>query len=134
MLPGGAALTRSYVEQDLADLFDGEVRYARDAFDRLRLMDAFMAVRRGEAGAQLPALRDRRVRTGLLPGPAAGEPGADDQAGVFRSTISVTVPVPEPPCWGSRVVRGIPHADYAAYLDERALFVGQWAQAGSRPR
>ena len=64
VLLGGAALTRSYVEQDLAGLFDGEVRYARDAFEGLRLMDAFMAVKRGEAGAQLPALRERRVPPG----------------------------------------------------------------------
>jgi len=134
VLLGGAALTRSYVEQDLASLFDGEVRYARDAFDGLRLMDAFMAVKRGEAGAQLPALRDRRVRAVALPGPAAGEPGAGDQAGTIRSTISVTVPVPEPPYWGSRVVRGIPLADYAAYLDERALFVGQWGLKPARGR
>ena len=62
VLLGGAALTRSYVEQDLASLFDGEVRYARDAFEGLRLMDALMAVKRGEPGAALPALRERRVR------------------------------------------------------------------------
>src|SRR6266568_2746983 len=43
---GGAALTRGYVEQDLAELFEGDVRYARDAFEGLRLMDALMAVRR----------------------------------------------------------------------------------------
>ena len=40
VLLGGAALTRAYVEQDLAELYDGEVRYARDAFEGLRLMDA----------------------------------------------------------------------------------------------
>ena len=33
VLLGGAALTRSYVEQDLLEIFDGEVRYARDAFE-----------------------------------------------------------------------------------------------------
>ena len=64
VLLGGAALTRAYVEQDLACLFDGEVRYARDAFEGLRLMDAFMAVKRGEAGAQLPPMRERRVPPG----------------------------------------------------------------------
>src|SRR5439155_5271110 len=47
VLLGGAALTRAYVEQDLAQLFEGDVRYARDAFEGLRLMDALMAVRRG---------------------------------------------------------------------------------------
>ncbi len=41
-----------------------EVRYARDAFEGLRLMDAFMAVKRGEAGAELPPMRERRVATG----------------------------------------------------------------------
>ena len=41
---GGAALTRAYVEQDLASIFPGEVRYARDAFEGLRLMDAIMGV------------------------------------------------------------------------------------------
>ena len=55
VLLGGAALTRAYVEQDLAGLFDGEVRYARDAFEGLRLMDAFMAVKRGDAGAAAAA-------------------------------------------------------------------------------
>ena len=52
---GGAALTRAYVEQDLREVFAGEVRYARDAFEGLRLMDALMAVKRGEEGAALPA-------------------------------------------------------------------------------
>ena len=58
---GGAALTRAYVEQDLAGIYAGDVRYARDAFEGLRLMDAFMAVKRGEPGAELPALRTRKV-------------------------------------------------------------------------
>jgi len=134
VLLGGAALTRAYVEQDLAALFDGEVRYARDAFEGLRLMDALMAVKRGEAGAQLPALRQRRVRPAALPGPAAGEAGTGDQPGIIRSTVSVTVPVPEPPFWGSRVVKGIPLAEYAAFLDERALFLGQWGLKPARGR
>ena len=59
---GGAALTRAYVEQDLRAVYAGEVRYARDAFEGLRLMDALMAVKRGEEGAALPAPRERRVK------------------------------------------------------------------------
>ena len=43
-------------------MFAGEVRYARDAFEGLRLMDALMAVKRGEEGAALPAPRERRVK------------------------------------------------------------------------
>ena len=64
VLLGGAALTRAYVEQDLAALFEGQVRYARDAFEGLRLMDSFMAVKRGDAGAELPPLRGTRVKAG----------------------------------------------------------------------
>ena len=33
VLLGGAALTRAFVEHDLNDMFDGEVRYAKDAFE-----------------------------------------------------------------------------------------------------
>ncbi len=78
VLLGGAALTRAYVETDLAELFEGEVRYARDAFEGLRLMDAIMAVKRGAAGAALPPLRQRRVRaepSGPQAGPEAVPPG-----------------------------------------------------------
>ncbi|WP_088289785.1 methionine synthase [Kineosporia sp. A_224] len=126
---GGAALTRAYVENDLADLYDGEVRYARDAFEGLRLMDALVAVKRGVPGAELPALRPRRVRqrdVALLP----DTDGADD--GPRVSDVERGLPVPTPPFWGERVVKGIQLADYASYLDERATFVGQWGLKGAR--
>jgi len=129
VLLGGAALTRAYVEQDLAQLFDGEVRYARDAFEGLRLMDAFMAVKRGAAGAQLPPLRERRVRATAA---VATQDNADEPGRADRSDVSVEVPVPEPPFWGTRVVRGVPLADYADFLDERALFLGQWGLKPTR--
>ena len=47
VLLGGAALTRSYVENDLAEIYQGEVHYARDAFEGLRLMDQIMNAKRG---------------------------------------------------------------------------------------
>src|SRR5215469_7717531 len=76
VLLGGAALTRAYVEQDLAGLFEGEVRYARDAFEGLRLMDSAIAVKRGVPGAALPALRQRRVKPRAAAAGAAGAPAA----------------------------------------------------------
>lgn len=126
VLLGGAALTRAYVEQDLADLYRGEVRYARDAFEGLRLMDAFMAVKRGEDGASLPPLRARRVKTGAVLTRTAE---ADVPA---RSDVAADAPVPVPPFLGDRVVKGIPLADYAAFLDERATFMGQWGLKAAR--
>ncbi len=130
ILLGGAALTRAYVEQDLAALFDGEVRYARDAFEGLRLMDAVMAVRRGEEGARLPERRTRQVRRPSRGAPA-GEagPGPGDQT---RSDVALIDDIPEPPFWGTRVIKGVPLAEYAAYLDERATFMGQWGLKPSR--
>ena len=122
---GGAALTRAYVEQDLASMFPGEVRYARDAFEGLRLMDAIMAVKRGDEGAALPALRERRVantrtKTEELP------------LDTRRSDVASDNTIPNPPFFGSRVIKGIQLSDYAGMLDERALFVGQWGLKGNR--
>jgi 5-methyltetrahydrofolate--homocysteine methyltransferase len=133
VLLGGAALTRAYVEQDLAERFAGEVRYARDAFEGLHLMDAAMSVKRGVPGAALPALRQRRVRPRPVlevPDVPAGGPAAPGTAGA--RTVSADNPVPEPPFWGTRIVKGIPLAEYAAYLDERATFMGQWGLKPSR--
>jgi 5-methyltetrahydrofolate--homocysteine methyltransferase len=126
VLLGGAALTRAYVEQDLGALFDGEVRYARDAFEGLRLMDAVMAVKRGEAGAALPPVRERRVAAGarLQVTELAAMPA--------RSDVATDQDVPAPPFYGDRIVKGVPLADYAAFLDERATFMGQWGLKPAR--
>ena len=122
---GGAALTRAYVEQDLASMFPGEVRYARDAFEGLRLMDAIMAVKRGEEGAALPALRERRVANTRI---KTEELPVDTR----RSDVASDNSIPNPPFFGSRVIKGIQLSDYAGMLDERALFVGQWGLKGNR--
>ena len=122
---GGAALTRAYVEQDLAALFPGEVRYARDAFEGLRLMDSIMAVKRGEPGAALPALRERKVANTRVR-------SEDLPIDTRRSDVASDIDIPNPPFFGSRVVKGIQLSDYAGMLDERALFVGQWGLKGNR--
>ena len=122
---GGAALTRAYVEQDLASMFPGEVRYARDAFEGLRLMDAIMAVKRGDEGAALPPLRERRVANTRVKTEVA-------PIDTRRSDVAADNSIPNPPFFGSRVIKGIPLADYAGMLDERALFVGQWGLKGNR--
>jgi 5-methyltetrahydrofolate--homocysteine methyltransferase len=125
ILLGGAALTRAYVEQDLAERFGGEVRYARDAFEGLRLMDAAMAVKRGVPGATLPELRRRRVRP-------VRRADAEPVEVPARSDVSTTNTVPTPPFWGDRIVKGVALAEFSAYLDERATFMGQWGLKTSR--
>ncbi len=119
---GGAALTRSFVEQDLAEKFDGTVRYAKDAFEGLRLMDTFMAIKKGVPGAELPPLKKRVTN-----------PRNSDSNLVLdtrRSDVATNNQLPIPPFFGSRVIKGVALNDYSQMLDERALFLGQWGLKG----
>lgn len=121
---GGAALTRSYVEEDLSNIYPGTVRYAKDAFEGLKLMDAMIGMKRGVIGAELPALRERKTpRT---------RSGAPDVIDTVRSDVATDNKIPTPPFWGSRIVKGISLNDYLPMLDERALFMGQWGLKGAR--
>ena len=119
---GGAALTRSYVEQDLSEQFPGTVRYAKDAFEGLKLMDLLMGIKKGVAGVELPPLKPRRT--------TKRETGLAKEVDLVRSDVSELNPVPAAPFFGSKVVKGIALADYVQMLDERALFLGQWGLKG----
>jgi 5-methyltetrahydrofolate--homocysteine methyltransferase len=122
VLLGGAALTRSYVEHDLREVYEGRVFYGRDAFEGLHMLDDLMRMKRsGEwdpdfgrvpTGRQLP----RRPATidGGVPLPRRSPEVATDN------------PVFEPPFIGSRVVKGIPLDEIAHYVNETALFRNQW--------
>ena len=134
---GGAALTRAYVEQDLAGVYDGEVRYARDAFEGLRLMEQLMAAKRGEVPAEKAAAdrakeQERAARHARSRAIAASRREEEEPATGGRSDVAADNRVPVPPFWGSRITKGIALADYAGWLDERALFLGQWGLRGSR--
>ena len=124
---GGAALTRTFVEDDLASVFNGTVRYARDAFEGLALMEPLVAIARGAdpESVGLPALKKRIHKKSLL---EVTEP----ENMPARSDVAMDNPVPSPPFWGTRIVKGIALADYAAFLDERATFMGQWGLKPSR--
>ncbi|HEY4419561.1 MAG TPA: methionine synthase [Pseudonocardia sp.] len=139
VLLGGAALTRSYVENDLSEVYDGRVAYARDAFEGLRLMDATMARARGDApevDAEEEARKaERRARHERSQRVAAKRKAAEAEvAGPLpeRSDVTVDNPLPTPPFWGTRVVKGVSLADYSGLVDERALFLGQWGLRGAK--
>ncbi|HUO40013.1 MAG TPA: vitamin B12 dependent-methionine synthase activation domain-containing protein, partial [Mycobacterium sp.] len=141
VLLGGAALTRSYVENDLSDIYHGEVHYARDAFEGLRLMDSIMSAKRGQAvdtdSPEAIAAREkeaeRKVRHERSKRIAAERKAAETPPEIpARSDVAADVEVPVPPFWGSRVVKGIALAEYTGLLDERALFLGQWGLRGAR--
>ncbi|MFC7449769.1 methionine synthase [Rhodococcus daqingensis] len=141
VLLGGAALTRTYVENDLADIYEGEVSYARDAFEGLRLMDTIMTTKRGggpdpdspEALAAKEKAAERKARHERSKRIAEARKAAEVPVVVpERSDVATDIGVPAPPFWGNRIVRGISLADYSGLLDERALFLGQWGLRGQR--
>ncbi|HZG91897.1 MAG TPA: methionine synthase [Pseudonocardia sp.] len=139
VLLGGAALTRSYVENDLSEVYEGRVSYARDAFEGLRLMDATMARRRGGAPeidpeeergrAERKARHERSQRVAAKRRAAEAEVAGPMPA---RSDVTVDNPLPVPPFWQTRVVKGISLAEYSGMVDERALFLGQWGLRGAK--
>jgi 5-methyltetrahydrofolate--homocysteine methyltransferase len=141
VLLGGAALTRSYVENDLAEIYEGEVHYARDAFEGLKLMDTIMSAKRGEApdvdSPEAVAAREkeaeRKARHERSKRIAEQRKAAEEPVVVpERSDVAADIEVPAPPFWGSRIVKGLALADYTGLLDERALFLGQWGLRGVR--
>jgi 5-methyltetrahydrofolate--homocysteine methyltransferase len=141
VLLGGAALTRSYVENDLTQVYRGDVHYARDAFEGLRLMDEIMTVKRGggidpdspEAIAEREKAAERKARHERSKRIAAERKATEVQVEVpARSDVAADLPVAVPPFWGTRVVKGLSLQDYSPLLDERALFLGQWGLRGQR--
>jgi 5-methyltetrahydrofolate--homocysteine methyltransferase len=123
---GGAALTRSYVEDDLASLYQGTVRYAKDAFEGLSLVESIISEKHSGIST-LPALKQRAHKKTI-----DIEPEIDFK----RSDIAADNQVPEMPFFGTKIVKGIALQEVAGWLDERATFVGQWglkpARDGSR--
>jgi 5-methyltetrahydrofolate--homocysteine methyltransferase len=132
VLLGGAALTRSYVERDLREVYEGRVFYGKDAFEGLRVMDRLGEIKRGAeddpdwgrvpSESTVPSrIKEKYAGTG----DGTGEPIPERSPDVETDN-----PVFVPPFLGSKVVKGLPIDDIAGYINETALFRNQW---GYRP-
>ncbi|MFN4244329.1 MAG: methionine synthase [Tepidisphaerales bacterium] len=119
VLLGGAALTRDYAEDDLASLYRGPLLYCRDAFDGLKVMDHLAE---GKLEQLTEEQRQRSQRRKQLRASAVKPGSADADA----PPIARDNPVPIPPFWGRRVVRDIPLSHIFPFINENALFRGQW--------
>jgi 5-methyltetrahydrofolate--homocysteine methyltransferase len=122
VLLGGAALTRSYVEQDLRKVYDGRVFYGKDAFEGLSVLDTLMNIKK--TGVDDPDF-GRKLGTRLIE--------RAEKVEVDPSTIPARSPEIEtdnevftPPFLGSKVVKGIGLDEIAEYINETALFRNQW--------
>jgi 5-methyltetrahydrofolate--homocysteine methyltransferase len=149
---GGAALTRRYVEEDLESLYRGRLFYARDAFDGLHTMD-LLTGSGAHAEASAPA-KAASAKAGAGNGSSADAPeedaeelvGEDAKLGVRaararprgvlksreaashtqRSDVNPHAPIPRAPFYGSRVVEHVPLETVFRFVNETALFKGQW--------
>jgi 5-methyltetrahydrofolate--homocysteine methyltransferase len=122
VLLGGAALTRSYVERDLREVYQGRVFYGRDAFEGLHTLDKLMEMKRN--GIDDPEFG--RIPTGR----SLAERRAPKESPIDLPRRSPDVvddnPVFTPPFVGSRVVKGISLDEIAEYVNETALYRNQW--------
>jgi 5-methyltetrahydrofolate--homocysteine methyltransferase len=128
VLLGGAALTRTYVERDLRQVYDGRLFYGKDAFEGLHTMDQLMQLKRnGELSSDTEFGRVLGGRK--LPPRTAVQPTAVEIPG--RSPeVETDNRLFVPPFVGSRIDKGVALDDIAAYVNETALFRNQW---GYRP-
>ncbi|HXZ82447.1 MAG TPA: methionine synthase [Acidimicrobiales bacterium] len=129
ILLGGAALTRSYVERDLREVYKGRVFYGKDAFEGLRTLDRLMTEK--ATGEIDPSFGTTPSGRKLPPRRSAGTALVDPATLPRRSPlVDPDNPVFAPPFLGTRVAKGIGLDDIGAYLNETALFRNQW---GYRP-
>jgi len=147
---GGAALNRRYVDADLVPLYKGELFYARDAFDGLHAMDGLTqkdssraektkSAAAGNGNGQPSTDGSEIVETVALAEDLVGEdaklgkPAArvstrasGDTSHTTPSEISRDIEIPEAPFFGSKVVEIKDLTKVFAFINETALFKGQW--------
>ncbi len=151
---GGAALNRRYVDDDLKPLYNGQLFYARDAFAGLHTMDKLAGVNgkpatggegeKGRPGDEEDAgtvedvedLIGEEAKLGIRKPlkPRGTTKIAGDTTHTTRSDVRQDAPIPAAPFYGSRVVEDIALDDVFSFVNETALFKGQWQfKQGRRP-
>ena len=122
VLLGGAALTRSYVEQDLRKVYNGRVFYGKDAFEGLSTLDKLMTIKSGQL---VDPEYGRKLGTRLIE--RAPKEKVDPSTLPSRAPSVVTDnELFVPPFLGTKVVKGIGLDEIAEYINETALFRNQW--------
>jgi 5-methyltetrahydrofolate--homocysteine methyltransferase len=152
---GGAALNRRYVDSDLIPLYKGKLFYARDAFDGLHAMDELttkefaseskqeveigIATGAGTEPGTIAAVPNDPVDTVADAEDLVGEDAklgqeaarvssrsSGDTSHTTRSDVPILDDVPEAPFYGSKIVEITDLTKVFAFINETALFKGQW--------
>lgn len=114
---GGAALTRRYVEDDLAGLYRGEVFYGQDAFSGLRIMEGLTKPDRIARATKTIRARGAKMEAVITEA---------ETVPTRFSDVRRDAPVPKPPFWGYRLVTNIRLDELYPWINQLALFKGQW--------
>jgi len=123
VLLGGAALTRKFVEKELRPLYKGQVYYALDAFEGLRIMDELTNPR-----------SQKKLTANYSSSPAEKLAGIVSQssqvlspdAGIGKSLVKPAPLIPKPPFWGSKIVKNIDVEEIFPFINETALLKVRW--------
>lgn len=127
---GGAALTRRFVEQDLKKIYKGIVEYAEDAFDGLRFMEKIKSLKNDSqqiiVDTPITKEESREELLDSLVGSDAKLVDYDEEKAFQKSNVAVLEEIPSPPFWGVKIVEDIDLDEVFKYVNEVALFRGQW--------
>jgi 5-methyltetrahydrofolate--homocysteine methyltransferase len=127
VLLGGAALTRTYVERDLREVYEGRLFYGKDAFEGLRVLDRLGSM--AKSGEEDPhfgrEISERKVQRRFR-----DEQAIPDNLPARSPDVDQDNPLFPPPFLGSRVAKGMSIDEISDYLNLTALFRNQW---GYRP-
>ena len=128
VLLGGAALTRTYVERDLREIYDGRLFYGKDAFEGLRVLDQLGDLRR--SGDDNPTFGREVSKSKVQRRFREVAPTVDPSLPRRSPEVELDNPLFTPPFLGSRVAKGISLDEISEFLNLTALFRNQW---GYRP-
>jgi len=129
VLIGGAAINRAfgrralYVDDETA--YAPGVFYCKDAFEGLAMMDGLTDP---SVAPDLVARNRAEAADEKLGGGAGSRPAAP--AVIVEKNVRVDVPIPMPPFWGTRALRGIPLEQVFPHLAQRSLFRLSWGAKG----
>lgn len=140
---GGAALTRSYVEQDLQEIYKGNVSYAQDAFEGLRLMNELTVTKTPSEAPQNHTETPSKPtqNTPEPPSKPYQKPGKSTRITSHRTpdrdpslyvydghkpSVITTNHVPELPFYGAKKRTQFDINELYRYINPIALFRGQW--------
>ncbi len=128
VLLGGAALTRTFVERDLREVYEGRLFYGKDAFEGLRVLDRLGEIRK--TGDEDPdfgrEISERKVYRRIR-----GDESMSSEGLPARSPeVESDNPIFTPPFLGSRVAKGMSVDEISEFLNLTAIFRNQW---GFRP-